>query len=236
MESGNLPSRRRIPASSRVLDMAVRSRIARFALVLAVVLFGFAAGAGAAPLKIVVIGDSLTAGYGLAKNESFPVRLELALRAEGKDVAVINAGVSGDTSAGGLARLDWALGEGADAAIVELGANDALRGLAPANTYRNLDGILARVGAKGIPALLAGMQAPPNLGEEYVNAFAAVYTRLAEAHAVVFYPFFLEGVAARPELNQPDGIHPTAPGVDVIVKNILPDVRELIRRAEARRG
>lgn len=192
--------------------------------------------AAAKTLRVVVLGDSLVAGYGLPKKDSFPSKLEAALRAEGRDVVVENAGVSGDTSSGGLARLDWALGDKADAAIVELGANDALRGLSPANTYRNLDAILDKLAKKGVPVLLAGMKAPPNLGEDYAAAFAGLYARLAEAHTVVFYPFFLEGVAAHPKLNQEDGMHPTADGVDVIVRSIMPDVRELLRRAEARHG
>ena len=189
--------------------------------------------AAADPVRLLVLGDSLTAGYGLPAAASFPVRLEAALRAEGIDAVVVNGGVSGDTTAGGRARLDWALADGPDAAIVELGANDAMRGIDPAAVYRNLDAILTRLKAAGIEVLLAGMYAPPNLGRDYGDAFHAVYTRLAEAHGVDFYPFFLAGVAARRSLNQPDFIHPNAKGVDVIVERILPDVIALIERSEA---
>jgi acyl-CoA thioesterase-1 len=189
--------------------------------------------AAADPIRLLVLGDSLTAGYGLAAEAAFPARLEAALRAEGIDAVVLNAGVSGDTTAGGRARLDWALADRPDAAIVELGANDAMRGIDPAAVYGNLDAILARLKADGIEVLLAGMHAPPNLGREYGDAFYAVYTRLVDEYEVDFYPFFLEGVAARPWLNQRDFIHPNAKGVEVIVESILPDVIDLIERSEA---
>ncbi len=189
------------------------------------------APAGAAEaVRILVLGDSLTAGYGLPRGAAFPARLEKALRAGGVDARVINAGVSGDTTAAGRARLDWALAGKPDAVIVELGANDGLRGLDPEITFANLDAILTRLGKKGLPVLLAGMRAPPNLGREYGTAFAAVYSRLAEKHKVPLYPFFLEGVAARPELNLEDHLHPNARGVDVIVENILPEVKRLVDR------
>lgn len=192
------------------------------------------------PLRLLVFGDSLTAGYGLPPDQSFPVQLEAALRAANHDVAVINAGVSGDTSAGGLARLDWLLegipGGGPDAAIVALGANDALRGLDPQSTMENLSAILTRFAEEGIPVLLAGMLAPPNLGLEYAENFAAIYPRLADEHDVLLYPFFLDGVAGNRKLNQADGIHPTRGGVAVMVKNILPRVEALLeqtRQAES---
>lgn len=181
-----------------------------------------------ATLKLLMLGDSLTAGYGLDKGESIPAQLQRALRAEGRDVVVINAGVSGDTSAGGLARLAWSLAEKPDAVIVELGANDGLRGLDPQQTYRNLNAILGQIRDAGIPVLLAGMLAPPNLGREYGDEFNAIYPRLAEENAIPLYPFFLEGVAAQPELNQDDGIHPNAAGVDVVVRSILEPVRRLL--------
>jgi len=192
-----------------------------------------AAGVGpAAAATIVVLGDSLTAGYGLAADDAFPARLEAALGAEGIEARVINAGVSGDTSAGGLRRLDWALAPGPDgppdAMIVELGANDGLRGLDPRQTEANLDAILAGARQRGLRVLLAGMMAPPNLGREYAAAFAAVFPRLAERHGVLLYPFFLDGVAADPTLNLDDGIHPNPDGVDVIVERILPYVKRLI--------
>ncbi|MBT3809354.1 MAG: arylesterase [Rhodospirillaceae bacterium] len=173
---------------------------------------------------IVAFGDSLSAGYGLDDAESFPVRLEVALRAAGLAAQVVNAGVSGDTTAGGLARLDWSLPERVDLVILELGANDGLRGIDPAETEANLDAILKTLGKRNIPVLFTGMLAPPNLGRQYADAFDALFPRLAARHAVVFYPFFLEGVAAERSLNQPDGIHPNPAGVDRIVMRLLPFV------------
>ncbi|MDH3230197.1 MAG: arylesterase [Alphaproteobacteria bacterium] len=180
---------------------------------------------------ILALGDSLTAGYGLAPEKSFPSQLEAALARNGIVVQVVNGGVSGDTSAGGLARLDWLLADRPDVVIVELGANDGLRGLEPDVTHRNLDGIVTRIRAAGADVVLAGMRAPPNLGSEYGTAFAALYTDLAEKHGVAYYPFFLEGVAANPALNQEDGIHPTAEGIAVIVENILPVVTSALVEA-----
>jgi acyl-CoA thioesterase-1 len=188
----------------------------------------FAAGANADQLRILALGDSLTAGYGLPQGDGFTDQLQAALLEGGYDVIVINAGVSGDTTAGGLARLDWALADDPDMAIVELGANDALRGLDPAVSRANLDGILAGLGERGVPALLTGMFAPRNLGADYVQAFDGMYSELAAEHGVPLYPFFLEGVAAEPDLNQPDGIHPNARGVAVIVEGILPDVMAVL--------
>lgn len=194
-------------------------------------LCGAGARAERREIRILALGDSLTAGYGLARGEGFVAQLERALRAKGIPARVIDAGVSGDTTAGGRARLDWALADRPDVAIVALGGNDGLRGIDPAATHANLDAILKRLGELNIPALLAGMLAPPNLGAEYGEAFREVYARLARAHDVVFYPFFLEGVAAEPALNQPDGIHPNARGVAVMVERILPHVEALIARA-----
>jgi len=182
-------------------------------------------------IVIVAFGDSLVAGYRLAPGESFPAQLEDALQEKGLNVRVVNAGVSGDTTADALARLDWAFPEDADAAIVELGANDALRGFALAETRRALDDILTRLKERDLPILLTGMEAPRNYGEDYATQFRAMYEDLAKKHETLFYPFFLEGVALKPELNMPDGIHPTAEGVAVIVENIMPKVRELIARA-----
>lgn len=187
-----------------------------------------AAPAAAEPVRLMAFGDSLTHGYGLAAGETFPEQLEAALRADGLDVTVINAGNSGDTTAGGRARLDWALADDPDAVIVELGANDGLRGLDPGATYDNLDAILTRLTAEGLPVLLAGMLAPPNLGREYGDAFNAVYPRLAKKHEVPLYPFFLDGVAMDPSLNQADGIHPNAEGVAAIVARIKPHVVRLL--------
>jgi acyl-CoA thioesterase-1 len=185
-------------------------------------------------IRIVALGDSLTAGYQLPPGDAFPVKLQAALRARGHAVAVDNAGVSGDTSTGGLERLDWAVGEGVDAVILELGANDALRGIDPDVTRRSLDEILTRLKARGIPVLVAGMLAPPNLGHAYGEAFGTIFPQLAEKHGALLYPFFLDGVAATAGLNLADGMHPNARGVDVIVERILPKVEELIAVARAR--
>ncbi|MGH6953864.1 MAG: arylesterase [Alphaproteobacteria bacterium] len=187
-------------------------------------------GAGAAR-RIVVLGDSIAAGYGLAESEAFPDRLEAALRAAGVSAEVVSEGVSGDTSAGGLARLERAVGAEPDLVIVELGGNDALRGLDPASVERNLDAIIGRLRAEGVAVLLAGMRAPPNMGREYAQEFETLYRDLAEKHRVRLYPFILDGVAAVPELNQADGIHPNRAGVDVIVARILPHVRAELERA-----
>ncbi len=189
--------------------------------------------ARAEPLRIVALGDSLTAGYGLEPAESFTGQLEAALKARGHDIVIVNAGVSGDTASDGLARVDWSVGDDADAVIVELGANDALRGVDPAITRDALDRILARLGERGIPALLAGMRAPPNLGAAYGAEFDPIYAELADRHGVILYPFFLDGVAADAALNQPDGIHPNAEGVAIIVARILPSVEALIEVASA---
>lgn len=180
-------------------------------------------------LRIVAIGDSLTAGYGLPTGEDFVTRLQAALQKKGLNLRIENAGVSGDTSAGGLQRLDWALGTGSvSAVILELGANDALRGIDPAETRRNLSQIIEAIQAKDIPVFLAGMRAPPSMGAEYTRAFDAIFPELAEKYDTGFYPFFLEGVAADPALNQEDYIHPNAKGVEVIVENILPYVTEFL--------
>ncbi len=189
-----------------------------------------------APLRILAFGDSLVHGYGLAADETFPTQLERALLREGHRVQVLNGGNSGDTTAAGRARLDWALADRPDLAIVELGANDGLRGIDPSETYRNLDAIVKRLKAEGIAVLLAGMLAPRNLGADYVEAFDAVFPRLAEAHGVALYPFFLDGVAMQTELNQADGIHPNAAGVALIVERILPSVVRLIDALAESRG
>lgn len=205
------------------------------ALVLA--LSGAPAGAQQArPVSIVALGDSLTAGYGLGPAEAFPVRLQAALRAKGHAVTVENAGVSGDTSSGGLERLDWAVGDGVDAVIVELGANDALRGIDPAVTRRNIDAIVTRLKARGITVLLSGMVAPPNMGSTFGAAFNPIFPDLAAKHGVLFDPFFLDGVAGEASLNLADGMHPNARGVDVIVRRILPKVEDLIAQVRSRRG
>lgn len=195
----------------------------------------------AARVSLLVVGDSLTAGYGLSRNDGFPAQLERALSARGLSVQVRDGGVSGDTSTGGRSRLGWMLGSGPaqpdavpNAVIVQLGANDALRGIDPELTYGNLSAILSDLARRGLPVLLAGMKAPPNLGEDYRRRFDAIYPRLAEEHGVPLYPFFLDGVAAVPTLNQPDGMHPNARGVAEIVRRITPAAVALVEQAAGR--
>ncbi len=184
-----------------------------------------------AEIRLLMLGDSITAGYGLARSEGPPARLQALLRQKGRHVRVIDAGVSGDTTAGGRARLDWALADRPQAAIVALGGNDALRGLTPQQMRANLAAILDRLAQRNIPALLAGMIAPPNLGRDYGDEFRAVFTDLArERPEVVFYPFLLDGVAGDPRLNQPDRIHPTAEGAEEIARRMLPFVETLLDR------
>ncbi|WP_207455629.1 arylesterase [Azospirillum sp. SYSU D00513] len=216
--------------------------MAALALGLGITISGAGMGAGAAgaaegapqpapggrPLKLLVLGDSLTAGYGLPPQQGFTARLEQALRGKGYDVQVINAGVSGDTTAGGLARLDWALADRPDAVLVELGANDMLRGLDPNAARANLDAILKRLTERKLPVLLAGMLAAPSLGRAYVERFNSIYPDLAAKYDAALYPFFLEGVATDAALNQPDGIHPNPAGVDIIVERIAPHVARLL--------
>lgn len=201
----------------------------RFGAIAALLIALFAGGAPAAAKTpaILAFGDSLTAGLGLPPEASFPARLEAKLRAEGVETRVINAGVSGDTTAGGLARLDWALADKPDLVILELGANDALRGIDPATVRVNLEAMIAKVQASGAKLLLAGMRAPPNWGEDYRQKFDGIYPELAHAHDVPFYPFFLDGVAMDPKLNQPDGLHPNERGVAAVVDHIGPYVARL---------
>lgn len=184
--------------------------------------------ARAAPVRLLVLGDSLAAGYGLARADGFEAQLAAALRARGHDVAIIDGAVSGDTTAGGRARLDWALGDGADAALVELGGNDGLRGTDPKATEANLAAILDALAARRIPVLLSGMYAPPNLGEQYQAEFRAMFDRLGRRPGVLYDPFFLEGVALDPALNQSDRIHPNPVGVRRVVSHILPMVERLL--------
>lgn len=186
------------------------------------------------PLRLTVLGDSLSAGYRLSPAEAFPAQLERALHDAGHAVRVLNAGVSGDTTAGGLARLDWSLADDPDIVLIELGGNDALRALDPAQVEANLDAILTRLQKRGVRPILAGMRAPRNLGEEYYTKFDGLYPRLAERHGVPLYPFFLAGVAGDPELNQPDGIHPNAKGVAEIVRRILPLVEDVLGQERVR--
>jgi acyl-CoA thioesterase-1 len=195
-----------------------------------------AAAAATKPIKMVVLGDSLSAGLGLSASATFPERLQKSLQTKGIAVDMINAGVSGDTSSGGRDRLDWSVPEGTEAVILELGANDALRGTDPAVTRSALSDILTRLKARGIAVLLCGMVAPPNYGSDYSARFNAIYPDLAKSFGVPLYPFFLEGVAADASLNQADGMHPTAEGVDVIVKNILPTVQAFLGTISGQRS
>jgi acyl-CoA thioesterase I len=187
------------------------------------------------PVKIVALGDSLTAGYGLPVEAAFPTKLAEALKAKGIAATITNAGVSGDTVSGGLGRLDWSVPDGTEAVILELGANDAMRGLDPKATKTALDEILRKLADRHIAVLLTGMRAPRNMGPDFVRDFDPIFPALASTHTVVFYPFFLDGVAGDPKLNQADGLHPNAAGVDVIVARILPQVEELIARGRAAR-
>jgi acyl-CoA thioesterase-1 len=184
--------------------------------------------AHATPIRLLVLGDSLTAGYGLAHDQGFEAQLAATLRARGHDVQIVDGAVSGDTTAGGLARLDWTLADGADAVIVELGANDGLRGVDPREVEKNLTAILDKLSARHLPVLLTGMYAMPNLGPDYAKAFNAVFDRLGQRPGILYDPFFLVGVAEVPALNQADGIHPNATGVQRIVARLLPFVERLL--------
>ena len=181
-------------------------------------------------VRILALGDSLTAGYRLPLEEAFPAQLQAALKLKYGEIEVLNGGLSGDTTAGGLSRLEWALADKPDAVIIELGANDALRGLPTETTRANLDAILERLMRDDTPVLLTGMLAPPNMGPDYANAFNAIFPDLAKKYQTVFYPFFLDGVATNPDLNMADGMHPTAEGVAIIVDNILPSVYKLLNK------
>jgi acyl-CoA thioesterase-1 len=196
-----------------------------------VVAMALASAAADRPLKIIAFGDSLFAGYGLPAKDAFPVRLEAALVAKGHKVDIVNAGVSGDTTAGGLARFDWAIPKDADAVLLELGANDALRGVSPVVTRKNLIGILEKLKARQVPVLVIGMRSPANWGKPYIDAFDPIFAALAKTYGHDLYPFFLDSVALHKDLNQGDGLHPTAKGVRVIVRKIRPYVERVIARA-----
>lgn len=231
-----LPHRGYVPDATDV--NALGRALALIVLIIMAFLGPFPAHAEA-PLRIVMLGDSLTAGYGLAAGDALPARLEAALQARGMaNVRIINAGVSGDTTAGGRARLGWSLSASPrpDAAIVALGANDGLRGLEPAQMKENLDAILGTLRASGLPVLLVGMRAPRNFGPDYVRAFEAVFDDLARKHGALFYPFLLDGVALDSTLNQPDGIHPNEKGVARIVTGLLPMVEQLITQVRKRKA
>jgi acyl-CoA thioesterase-1 len=211
-------------------SMAARYVLPRRPLkaLLALAFLFFTIPAHSAPVRLLVLGDSLTAGFGLSHTEDFQAQLAAALRADGHEVTLLDGAVSGDTSAGGRARLDWALDGGADAAIVELGANDGLRGIDPKEMNANLTAILDALQARHIKVLLSAIYAPPNLGADYGNAFRAVFDRLGARKGVIYDPFFLDGAFGHPELFQADGLHPNAAGVRIIVARILPLVERLL--------
>ncbi len=202
----------------------VNSRIAAFLALFLYLLAAPGLQAQTAPIKLAVLGDSLAAGYGVKPDQAIPARLEAALKAAGRNVTVINHGVSGDTTAGGVERIDWMLADKPDVVLVELGANDALRATDPAATERNLDTIITRLKAAGVTVWLAGMLAPRNYGPEYAAQFDGLYKRLADKHGVPLYPFFLDGVAQDPSLNQADGIHPNPKGADIVALRLMPFV------------
>lgn len=208
----------------------IRRRLFNIALLALAVTLAGTSMASAAPKRLLIFGDSLVAGYGLPQEDGFIAQLGRSLKAAGHDVVLLDGGVSGDTSAGGRSRIGWALTERPTHALVELGANDALRGVDPKETHKNLEGVLEALERANVPAVLAGMRAPRNFGDDYADSFDAIYPDLAGGRMVRLYPFFLEGVALDPALNQADGIHPNAKGVSVIVEKILPDIIKLLRR------
>jgi len=216
----------------------MKRRVSLVALLVAILLCAAAQPKSEAKeqeMVIVALGDSLTAGLGLPQSESFPEKLEATLKAQGRNVTMVNAGVSGDTVSAALDRLDWALPPNTSAVIVELGGNDALQGIPSAEIETSLAKIIERVKAKGLPVLIAGMESPRNMGKDYVDQFHAIYRDLAERYGALLYPFFLDGVALDPGLMQEDGIHPNAKGVDRIVQGILPKVDELLTQVENQR-
>jgi acyl-CoA thioesterase-1 len=224
----------KVPLMAALANMVFRVLLCNW--LIAALAFAATADPASQPLRIVVLGDSLVAGFGIKPSEAFPAQLERALKERGHDVEVINAGVSGDTTAGGLDRVGWAVPERTGAVILELGANDALRGLDPRRAKSNLDRIITTLKAGGAEVLLAGMLAPRNLGEPYTRAFDAIYPELAAKHGLLLYPFFLDGVALNAKLNLDDGLHPNSRGVAEITKKILPSVEQLIERARAKQA
>lgn len=237
----NIPQKTAAASAGARAPRASRYRDRRSFLQAGALLFAGLVASGAQParaepgspespkqVKLVALGDSLTAGILLPADGAFPAVLEAALRKEGYHVSIVNAGVSGDTTTGGLARLDWSLGEGADGLILELGANDMLRGTNPKATRAALDSMLARLKEKNVKVLIAGMLASPSLGHAYRDEFDAIYPELAAKYGALLYPFFLEGVSGHPQFTLTDGLHPNAAGVETIVRNILPTVRLLL--------
>jgi acyl-CoA thioesterase-1 len=223
---------RKVPSKAVLANMVFRVLLCNW--LIAALAAGAAAAPTGQPMRIVVLGDSLVAGFGLKPSDAFPAQLERALKARGHAVEVINAGVSGDTTAGGLARVNWAVPERTDAVILELGANDALRGLDPARARANLDKTIAAIKAGGAEVLLAGMFAPRSMGKDYVRAFESMYPDLASKYGLILYPFFLDGVALDGKLSLEDGMHPNAQGVAQITAKILPSVEQLIERVRAK--
>lgn len=213
--------------------MGLKALVLHFTVITGLALAAFPAAAQDAAqdqsLQVVGFGDSLMAGYQLAPNESYTAQLEAALKAEGLNVTITNAGVSGDTTSGGLSRIDWSVPDGTQGVILELGANDALRGISPEQSEKNLDAMLARLKDRNIPVVLAGMLAPPNMGPEYATRFNPIYKKLAEKYDVPLYPFFLDGVAAQQSLQLDDGMHPNAEGVKVMVERSLPVMQDFVR-------
>jgi acyl-CoA thioesterase-1 len=222
-----------MPSNARLLNMVLRGRLCNWLLA---ALPLEAAAASTRPTRIVVLGDSLVAGFQLKASDAFPAQLERALKARGQSVEIINAGVSGDTTAGGLERLTWAIPDATDAVILELGANDALRGLDPAQAKANLEKIILALKSGGVEVLLVGMLAPRNLGDAYSSAFDAIYPELAKQHGLLLYPFFLDGIAFEGKFNLGDGIHPNGGGVAEITRRILPLVEQLIDRVRNKRA
>jgi len=200
----------------------------QFVVIAVALLLGPGGPASAKTIQLVGLGDSLMAGYQLPPGDGFPAKLEVALKAKGLDIAIADAGVSGDTTSGGLARVDWSVPDGTDGVILELGANDALRGIAPEESEKNLDAIIAKLKARKIPVILAGMLAPPNMGGDYADRFNPIYKRLADKYQLPLYPFFLDGVAAQSNLQLEDGMHPNPRGIDVIVQHFMPQVETFI--------
>ncbi|WP_246274271.1 arylesterase [Hyphomicrobium sulfonivorans] len=225
----------RIPAVGQVVSTAIIVN-----MLMAIMLFASSLQANAAddnkPIHIAAFGDSLTSGYGVRPTDAFPVQLQKHLKARGHNVTISNGGVAGDTTAAGLARIDWTIGDDVDAVIVELGANDALRGIDPKVTRENLQKILSALAGRNLPVLLTGMRSPANWGETYSDDFDAIFPELAKEHSLLFYPFFLDGVILDVKLNQKDGMHPNGKGVAEIVRRITPSVEELIGKVKAQRA
>lgn len=213
--------------------MSFKATAFQFAVITFGLLFGAVGAAEARTIQLVGFGDSLMAGYQLPPGDGFPAKLEAALKAKGQDVTVADAGVSGDTTSGGLSRIDWSVPDGTDGVILELGANDALRGIPPEQTEKNLETMIERLKDRKIPIFLAGMLAPPNMGADYAEKFNPIYKRLADKYQLTLYPFFLDGVAAHADLQLDDGMHPNPKGVDTMVEHMLPAIVSFIGMIDA---